>query len=386
MIKSVFLTLVSAFLALGFLLTLLTKNADAQPDLSKLKLPPGFKVSLYADGVPGARQMALSPEGTLYIGTIVPNKVYALPDRNRDGKPDSIITLVENLNRPNGVAFHNGALYIAEIGRITRYDAIEKNLDRVASLKPTVVNEELPTREWHGYKYIRFGPDGLLYVPVGAPCNVCVIEDEPRFATLMRMNADGRNAHVFASGIRNTVGFDWHPKTKEIWFTDNGRDYLGNNLPPDELNCAPRKGLHFGFPYRYGMNVPDPEFGYLKPDNGDKHQFEAPRVPLGPHVASLGMRFYTGAQFPAEYQGSILICEHGSWNRSKKIGYRISRVTLDKKSGEPIKYQPFMEGFRQEETFWGRPVDLLQMPDGSILVSDDFAGCVYRIHYDKYGK
>ena len=172
MIKSVFLTLVSAFLALGFLLTLLTKNADAQPDLSKLKLPPGFKVSLYADGVPGARQMALSPEGTLYIGTIVPNKVYALPDRNRDGKPDSIITLVENLNRPNGVAFHNGALYIAEIGRITRYDGIEKNLDRVASLKPTVVNEELPTREWHGYKYIRFGPDGLLYVPVGAPCNV----------------------------------------------------------------------------------------------------------------------------------------------------------------------------------------------------------------------
>lgn len=330
--------------------------------------------------------MALSPEGTLYIGTIVPNKVYALPDRNRDGKPDSIITLAENLNRPNGVAFHNGALYVAEIGRITRYDAIEKNLENIASLKPVVVNAELPTREWHGYKYIRFGPDGLLYAPVGAPCNVCVIEDEPRFATLMRMNADGRNAHVFASGIRNTVGFDWHPKTKELWFTDNGRDYLGNNLPPDELNCAPRKGLHFGFPYRYGMNVPDPEFGYLKPDDGKGQQFEAPRVPLGPHVASLGMRFYTGSQFPAEYQNNILICEHGSWNRSKKIGYRISRVTFDKKTGTALKYQPFVEGFLQDESYWGRPVDLVQMPDGSILISDDFAGCVYRISYDKLGK
>ena len=274
--KSVFFYLVSAL----YLCILSAFRAEAQPDLSKLKLPPGFKASLCADGVPGARQMALSPEGSLYIGTIVPNKVYALPDRNRDGKPDRIITLAENLNRPNGVAFHNGALYVAEIGRITRYDGIEKNLDNIASLKPVVVNSELPTREWHGYKYIRFGPDGLLYAPVGAPCNVCVIEDEPRFATLMRMNADGRNAHVFASGIRNTVGFDWHPRTKELWFTDNGRDYLGNNLPPDELNCAPRKGLHFGFPYRYGMNVPDPEFGYLKPDDGKSQQFEAPRVPM----------------------------------------------------------------------------------------------------------
>ncbi len=380
--KSVFSYFVSAL----YLCILFAARAEAQPDLSKLKLPPGFKASLYADGVPGARQMALSPEGTLYIGTIVPNKVYALPDRNRDGKPDSIITLAENLNRPNGVAFHNGALYVAEIGRITRYDGIEKNLENIASLKPVVVNAELPTREWHGYKYIRFGPDGLLYAPVGAPCNVCVIEDEPRFATLMRMNADGRNAHVFASGIRNTVGFDWHPKTKELWFTDNGRDYLGNNLPPDELNCAPRKGLHFGFPYRYGMNVPDPEFGYLKPDDGKSQQFEAPRVPLGPHVASLGMRFYTGSQFPAEYQGNIFICEHGSWNRSKKIGYRISRVTFDNKTGTPLKYQPFVEGFRQDESFWGRPVDLLQMPDGSILISDDYAGCVYRIHYDKNSK
>ncbi len=362
------------------LVSLSPVQAVTAEDLNKLELPKGFKISIYSDQVPGARQMALSPEGTLYVGTIAQNTVYALPDRDKDGKPDKVVVVATDLKRPNGVCFRKGALYVGELGKISRYENIETALDdpkKRARLKPIVVNNNLPTREWHGYKYIRFGPDGLLYVPVGAPCNVGIQED-PRFATIMRMNASGKNAHVYASGIRNTVGYDWHPETKELWFTDNGRDYLGDNLPPDELNRAPKRGMHFGFPYRYGMNVPDPEFGYIE----TKLEFTAPAVPLGPHVASLGMRFYTGEQFPREYRGSIFICEHGSWNRTKKIGYRISRVSFDK-NGKPDGYEVFCQGFREDESFWGRPVDLCLMPDGSLLVSDDAAGAIYRISYEK---
>ena len=354
--------------------------AVTEADLEKLILPKGFKVSIYSNEVPGARQMALSPEGTLYVGTIAQNLIYALPDRDRDGKPDKVVVVASNLNRPNGVCFRKGALYVGELGKISRYENIEAAIDdpkKRSRLKPIVVNSNLPTREWHGYKYIRFGPDGLLYVPVGAPCNVGIQED-PRFATIMRMNASGKNAHVFASGIRNTVGYDWHPQTKELWFTDNGRDYLGDNLPPDELNHAPERGMHFGFPYRYGLNVPDPEFGYIE----TKLKYTAPAVPLGPHVASLGMRFYAGEQFPAKYRGSIFICEHGSWNRTKKIGYRISRVSFNK-DGSPDRYEVFCQGFREDESFWGRPVDLCLMPDGSMLVSDDAGGAIYRISYEK---
>lgn len=375
--------LLSAVLVVLFaslLVSIHPAQAVTEADLEKLSLPKGFKVSIYSNEVPGARQMALSPEGTLYVGTIAQNLVYALPDRDRDGKPDKVVVVASNLNRPNGVCFRKGALYVGELGKISRYENIEASIDdpkKRSRLKPIVVNSSLPTREWHGYKYIRFGPDGLLYVPVGAPCNVGIQED-PRFATIMRMNSSGKNTHVFASGIRNTVGYDWHPQTKELWFTDNGRDYLGDNLPPDELNHAPERGMHFGFPYRYGLNVPDPEFGYIE----NKLKYTAPVVPLGPHVASLGMRFYTGEQFPAKYRGSIFICEHGSWNRTKKIGYRISRVSFNK-DGSPDRYEVFCQGFREDESFWGRPVDLCLMPDGSMLVSDDAGGAIYRISYEK---
>lgn len=318
--------------------------------------------------------MVRSPQGTVYVGTTNQKVVYALPDKNKDGRPDKVLTIAKNLNNPNGVAFKDGALYIAEIGKISRYDDIESHLENPPA--PKVVNDELPDRAWHGFKYIRFGPDGLLYAPVGAPCNVGEQKD-PRFASMLRMRADGSNVEIFAKGIRNTVGFDWHPKTRQLWFTDNGRDYLGDNLPPDELNCAPKKGLHFGFPYRYGMNVRDPEYGHK-----GTGQYVPPKVPLGPHVAALGMRFYTGKQFPEEYRNTIFICEHGSWNRSKRIGYRIMNVNF-KPDGKPNEYKVFLQGWLENEAVWGRPVDLCLMPDGSMLVSDDFRGFIYRVSYQK---
>lgn len=318
--------------------------------------------------------MVLSPNGTLFVGTIHKGVVYAIADKNKDGKADKVYTIAEKLNSPNGVAFRNGSLYVGEINKISRYDNIESRLDNPP--KPVVVNGSLPKRAWHGFKYIRFGPDGRLVAPVGAPCNVCEQEDE-RFASILTMKPDGSDVKVFAKGVRNTVGFDWHPKTKELWFTDNGRDYLGDDLPPDELNHAPKAGLHFGFPYRYGMNVPDPEFGHKKPDG----KFKAPAMPLGAHVAALGMRFYTGNKFPKKYQNNIFICEHGSWNRSKKVGYRISLVSLDK-NGKALSYKPFCTGWKQDEMYIGRPVDLCIMPDGSMLVSDDAAGVIYKITYE----
>lgn len=322
--------------------------------------------------------MVLGSQGTLFVGSIAPNTVYAVTDSNKDGIGDKVRIIASGLNRPNGVAFKDGALYVAEINRVIRFDDIESRLDNPPPFE--VVRDTFPKDQWHGYKYIRFSPDGWLYVPVGAPCNACERDDE-RFATLMRMRIDAGRPEIFARGIRNTVGFDWHPETHELWFTDNGRDYLGDNLPPDELNHAPSRGLHFGFPYRYGKNIADPEFGFKKPDG----HFVACAMPLGAHVAALGMRFYIAnikskKAFPAVYNNRIFICEHGSWNRSKKSGYRISSVTL--KDGKADRYEVFMDGFLNGEEPWGRPVDLCLMDDGSMLVSDDFAGAVYRVSYE----
>jgi glucose/arabinose dehydrogenase len=238
-----------------------------------------------------------------------------------------------------------------------------------------VVNDGFPRETHHGWKFIAFGPDGRLYVPVGAPCNVCERED-PRFASIQRMRPDGTGQETFARGVRNTVGFDWDPSTKELWFTDNGRDWLGDDLPPDELNHAPGKGLHFGFPYRHGKEIPDPEFGKKK----IREEFVPPAWELGPHVAALGMRFYTGTMFPDKYRGHIFIAEHGSWNRSTPIGYRVTLVRVE--SGRATGYEVFAEGWLSEGRAWGRPVDLLVMPDGALLVSDDKAGAIYRISYE----
>jgi len=340
--------------------------------LGDIKLPPNFRVALYAE-VPNARSMTLGENGILYVGTRK-GEVYAvLPGETAEGM-HRVIRIAQGLHSPNGVAFRGGALYVAEIGRILRYDGIESRLSDPP--KPVIVNDSFPKDEHHGWKFIRFGPDGTLYIPVGAPCNVCEQAD-PRYASILRMRPDGTGVEIFAMGVRNTVGFDWNPETKELWFTDNGRDWLGDNLPPDELNHAPREGLHFGFPYMHGKNFPDPEFG----TKGEKRSFTPPAWELPAHVASLGMRFYTGTMFPPEYRNQIFIAEHGSWNRSTPNGYRVTVVRLA--ADRAVSYETFAEGWLQGRTAWGRPVDVQVISDGSLLVSDDKAGLIYRISYRK---
>ncbi len=350
-----------------------TRNKTQHDNLG-FALPAGFDISVYAENVPGARSLSLGNNGTVFVSTRGQGKVYAIVDTNKDYKADKIFTIASNLNVPNGVAFKNGSLFVAEINRILRYDDIENRLED--SPKPVVIYNKFPGIFHHGWKFIRFGPDGKLYVPVGAPCNIC-FSKEKIFASITRMDVDGSNFEIFAKGIRNSVGFDWNPVTKVLWFTDNGRDMLGDNIPPDELNRAPEKGLHFGYPFFHGNGIRDPEFGKEK----DPNNYTTPAQELGPHVASLGMRFYTGSMFPVEYKNQIFIAEHGSWNRSEKIGYRITVVKLVKNN--PVSYKPFATGWLKGNTVSGRPVDLQIMPDGSILVSDDYSGVIYRITYNR---
>ncbi|MFB0507074.1 MAG: sorbosone dehydrogenase family protein [Thermodesulfobacteriota bacterium] len=365
------------FTQLVFLVFLLSwwpaKDSQALP-INKIKLPPGFKLSLFARNVPNARSMALSPNGTLFVGTREKGRVYALLDYNDDNQADELITIARGLNMPNGVAFWNGSLFVAEVSRVLRFDEIETHLHDPPA--PVVVYDGFPRDKHHGWKFIRFGPDEMLYIPVGAPCNVCEKDDE-RYATITRMKPEGTGLEIFAHGVRNSVGFDWHPTTKELWFTDNGRDWLGDDLPPDELNHAPRKGLHFGFPYCHGKNIPDPKFG----DKRQCGKFVPPAIELGPHVAALGIRFYTGKMFPHEYRNQIFIAEHGSWNRNTPIGYRITLVRIQ--NNRAVKYEVFAEGWLQGSRAWGRPVDVLVLPDGALLVSDDRANAIYRIGYQK---
>lgn len=373
MLSSVFYS--ACFASVFFTLSLLWAPfaVAGEPALEKLKLPPGFKISIYAQNVKGARSMTLSPKGTLFVGTREDGNLYALPDLNRDAKADFSITIASKLFQPNGVAFKDGALYVAEINRVIKFDGIEGRLNNPP--KPVVLNASLPSKTHHGQKYIRFGPDGWLYVPVGAPCNVCDEKDQ-RFASIMRMKPDGTGMEIYARGIRNTVGMDFHPQTKELWFTDNGRDWLGDDSPPDELNCAPHKGMHFGFPYCHGGTISDPEFGKGHPCS----DFQAPAMNLPAHCAALGLRFYTGDMFPPEYKNVVFVCEHGSWNRSVPDGYRVDAIYF--KDGKPYKRTPFISGWLQPGGAWGRPVDALIMPDGAMLVSDDYAGVIYRISYD----
>ena len=338
--------------------------------LERIKLPPGFEISVFAENVPNARSLALGKNNVLFVSTRSAGKVYAV--RYRDGRSTQVITLASGLNMPNGIALRDGALYVAEVNRVLRFDDIEARLDHPPT--PAVVTERFPGDGHHGWKFIRFGPDGMLYVPVGAPCNVCD-PDADRYALISRIRPDGSGYEVYARGVRNSVGFDWHPETGELWFTDNGRDMMGDDMPSDELNHAPRPGMHFGFPYCHQGDTPDPE-------HGGKRACAAlapPAAKLGPHDAALGMRFYAGSQFPAEYRHNIFIAEHGSWNRSKKIGYRIARVAVS--AGKVVRHEVFAEGWLQGESVWGRPVDVEVMPDGSLLVSDDYAGAVYRISY-----
>jgi glucose/arabinose dehydrogenase len=353
--------------------TLLAGAAAASPATDKVlenvRVPTGFKLEVYADNVPGARSIVLGQRGTLFVGTGV-GKVYAVSGTPGSGAAPQVRTIAEKLNRPIGVAFRDGALYVGEVNRITRYDNIETSLDSVPQAK--VVKDDLPKDQHHGGRYIAFGPDGKLYIPIGAPCNVC---NEPKYASIMRMNADGSGYEQFARGVRNTVGLTWHPVTKELWFTDNGRDYLGEDSPPCELNIAARAGLDFGFPYCHGMGITDPQFAQL----GECSKMTAPVQPLGAHVAPLGVKFYTGTAFPEAYRGQVFIAEHGSWNRKEKSGYRITTVKVDGRKS--LGYEPFATGFNRGNEVFGRPVDVLMLEDGSMLVSDDYAGAIYRVSY-----
>ena len=357
--------------------------APPQLPLDTIKLPPGFAIEVYATGVDNARQMALGANGTLFVGSRTARKVYAIVDRDKDNKADQVYTIATGLRSPSGITFRDGSLYVAEINRVIRYDGIESKLD--APPEPAVVNDKLPTEAHHGWKYLAFGPDGWLYVPVGAPCNVCERTDDERFGTILRMKADGSGLEVFARGIRNTVGFDWHPQSRELWLAENGRDNLGDDVPPDELLRAHKPGLHFGFPYCHGGDTPDPEFGAKRPCK----EFEPPALKLGAHVAAIGMKFYTGRMFPAQYRNQIFVAEHGSWNRSTPQGYRVMLVKVEK--NKAVSYTPFAEGWlrgirqsRGSTTLgdaWGRPADVLVMPDGSLLIADDEADVIYRVTY-----
>lgn len=344
---------------------------DSELPVHRLRLPEGFRVEVFAR-VPNARSLALGDAGTVFVGNRSGDSVWAVRDEDGDGRAEKVLEIASGLTMPNGVAVWNGALYVAEVSRVLRYPDIEAHLDDPPA--PVVVRDDLPEETHHGWKYIGFGPDGRLYVPVGAPCNVC-LEDDERFASILRMQPDGSELEVFAHGVRNTVGFDWHPRTGELWFTDNGRDWLGDDLPPDELNRAPEPGLHFGFPFCHGEDLPDPEYGARRSCD----ETVAPELELGPHVAALGMLFYTGGMFPPSYRDRILIAEHGSWNRSEKIGYRVTMADSGEDGG--LASEVFAEGWLADGEVWGRPVDLLQLPDGSVLLSDDHAGAIYRISF-----
>ncbi|MDR7130223.1 glucose/arabinose dehydrogenase [Algoriphagus sp. 4150] len=349
----------------------------AEVKLETIVLPENFKIEVWAADVPNARSLARSEEGIVFVGNRGGGSVFALIDSDADGRADYRYTLAEGMRQPNGIAYRNGDLYLSEVSRILKFPDIKNNLTNPYY---EVVFDGFPTKGHHGHKYLGFGPDGKLYVPVGAPCNICNPEEEI-FGTITRIDVDATEIkpEIVAHGVRNTVGFDWDPETGNLWFTDNNRDMMGDDIPSCELNEVTEPGQHFGYPFWHAGDVIDPEFGELGMDSDN---YKYPIVKLGAHVAPLGMKFYRGAMFPKIYRKSIFIAEHGSWNRSKKVGYKISVVDPSAKNGQVGK-SVFAEGWLDQNTqeVWGRPVDVMELPDGSLLVSDDFANCIYRIFY-----
>uniref|UniRef100_UPI0038B2DAE7 PQQ-dependent sugar dehydrogenase n=1 Tax=Methylobacterium oxalidis TaxID=944322 RepID=UPI0038B2DAE7 len=347
-------------------------TAAARLPLDKLKVPDGFKIEVFASGVANARSIAQGDKGTVFVGTRSLDRVYAV--RQVDGKP-VVKVIASGLHRPNGVVFHKGALYVAELSKIWRFDDIENNLETPP--KPVLVYDDLPKDEAHGWKFIAIGPDEKLYVPVGAPGNILIPPDT--HAQIRRMDLDGKNVEVVARGVRNTVGFDWNPGTKQLTFTDNGRDWVSEDIPNDELNVLAEPGKqHFGYPYCHQGNFTDPEYGWGR----SCAEFTAPVGLLGPHSAALGMRFYTGAQFPAEYRNAVLIARHGSWNKTQKTGGDVVVAKLGS-DGRVVSLEPFLTGFLQDNRYVGRPVDVLVAQDGALLISDDFNGAIYRVSYGR---
>jgi glucose/arabinose dehydrogenase len=353
----------------GYFTGMLPSPAGA---LSEITLPSGFRIAVYAGDVPGARQMAVGPAGVVFVGSRSEGKVYALVDRDGGNRADQVHVVASRLNSPSGIAFRDGALYVGAVNRILRFRDVARDLARPP--RPEVVSDAYPSDASHGWKFIAFGPDGKLYVPVGAPCNICT-PPGPLHATITRLDLAGGEPEVVARGVRNSVGFDFDPATGDLWFTDNGRDWLGDDQPPDELNHLTKVGEHFGFPFCHGHGIRDPEHNAGRSCG----EFTAPARALGPHVAAIGMRFYTGRMFPEKYRGGIFIAEHGSWNRSTPIGYRVSFVKIE--NGRATSYESFASGWLTGSTASGRPADVLVMPDGALLVSDDKAGRIYRITF-----
>ena len=358
---------------------------DAQ-SVDQLVVPRGFQVTVFADSVPNARSMAVGARGTVFVGSQRSGRVHAVIDQNGDHKADRIVTIASGLSQPNGVAMRNGALYVATTSQILRFDDIERRLDSPPA--PVVIRDSLPNpTSGHTWKFIAFGPDDMLYVSIGAPCNVCL--SPPMVSAILRMKPDGSQLETFAEGVRNSVGFDWHPTTRELWFTDNGRDMLGDDVPGDEINVAWKAGLHFGFPFCHQGDVPDPQFGAQRACS----MTEPPVQKAGAHVAALGFTFYTGTMFPASYRNAVIVAEHGSWNRTVPSGYR---VMVGRTDGRRVtSYEPLVDGFLPQAgsnattgrgagaTVWGRPVDVLQLPDGSILISNDTGNRILRVSYNR---
>jgi len=353
-------------------------HLHAEIKLEQLSLPPGFNISFFAENVENARQMALSDSGIVYVGTRKKGRVYALQDIDKDGKVDKRWVVAEDLNLPSGLAWKDGSLYVAEVHRILRFPNIDKQLTDNESKSPKfeVFFSDLPSDRHHGWKFIRFSPQGELIFPVGAPCNICEAPTE-KHSRIFSLNMKTKALTELAKGVRNSVGFDFHPDSGELWFSDNGRDMMGDDIPPCEINRIVKQGSHFGFPYFHGGNISDPKFGKDKKEQ----DYISPELNLGAHVAPLGIHFYQGKQFPESYQKQLLVAEHGSWNRSKKSGYKVGLITLE--NSKVVKYEPFITGFMQEEVTYGRPVALLELGDGSLLISDDFADVIYRVTYSK---
>ena len=358
-------------------------RVDAQP-AGQWVVPAGFQVTVFAENVENAREMALGPRGTVFVGSMRAGRVHAVVDRDGDHRADRVVLIASGLDQPNGVAIRNGALYVATASKILRFDDIERRLDSPPA--PVVVRDSLPNPSaGHTWKFIAFGPDDRLYMGVGAPCNVGL--SPPLVSTILRMKPDGSDLQVFAEGVRNSVGFDWHPTSRELWFTDNGRDVLGDDVPNDELNVAWKPGLHFGFPFCHQGDVSDPEFGAQRACSTT----EPPVQKLGAHVAALGFTFYTGDMFPASYKNAVIVAQHGSWNRSVPSGYRVMVARTDGR--RVTSYEPFVDGFMPgvrsslpggraaAAAAVGRPVDVLQMPDGSVLISDDMGNRLLRVSY-----
>ena len=354
-----------------------TGRPASELPIDKLKVPPGFKVEVWVEGIPEGRSLALGDKGTVFVSNRLAKNVYAVVERN--GKRE-VKTLFKGLNSPNGIAFRNGTLYIAERGRITSYEGIEDRLDNPPEAKVVIDGLDPSAQPGHFWKFLAVGPDGKLYFNIGSPQNITM----PTYmqATIMRVDPKSGVLENYAQGVRNTVGFDWNPLTKQLWFTEHGRDWVSDDSPADELNVVKHQGEHFGFPYCHQGDTLDPVYG----KDRSCSEFTPPALKLGAHVAPLGMRFYTGKMFPAEYKNNIFIARHGSWNRTIKQGYDVYRVVLDSK-GKVTKAEPFLTGFLTDEKadppMWGRPVDVLVMKDGSMLVSDDYNGIVYRVSYKK---